>query len=85
MSQRTALETTADGHDVPDAVLTLALGLADAVDADPSNAAMWREYRAAVSAVMEVVNGSDDDEAAAFRDSIATPIVLATVRDAKNA
>lgn len=85
MSQRSALEATVEGHDVPAAVLELALGLADIVDGEPSNAAMWREYRAAIGAVMEVVSGSDDDEAAAFREEIATPIVLAQVRDRKNA
>lgn len=39
--------------------------LADAVDDDPSNASLWREYRAAEVAVLEL-RGEDDDDHAAF-------------------
>lgn len=82
MNQRSALEETAEGHDIPAALLELALGLADAVDNEPGNAAMWREYRAAVSAVMEVVNGSPDDDDAEFRASVS---LLPSVRNAPDA
>lgn len=83
--QRRALESTVDGHTIPPALLELAYGLADAVDVEPGNAALWREYRAAVNAVMEVVNGSADDDDAAFQRSIVTPVVLAEVRNRKDA
>jgi len=36
--------------------------LAEAVDADPTNAALWGQYRAAELAVREVANRGDDDE-----------------------
>lgn len=85
MSQRTALDQTIEGRDVPPAVLELARGLAAAVDTAPENAALWREYRAAVNAVMEVVNGSPDDDDAAFLESVSAPIMLAEVRNKKNA
>ena len=85
MTQRAALESTVADHDLPTALVELALGLADAVDAEPGNAAMWREYRAAVKDLMEVVNGSADDDVATFQQSVQSPIVLAAVRNAKNA
>jgi hypothetical protein len=36
--------------------------LAEAVDADPTNAALWGQYRASEVAVREVANRGDDDE-----------------------
>lgn len=80
MTQRRALEATTAESDVPEALLELALGLADAVDLDPGNASLWREYRAAVDSVMEVVNGSPDDSVAAFRLAIVTPDVPTEIR-----
>jgi hypothetical protein len=35
--------------------------LADAVDADPSNASLWREYRTAEAALREVNDDGDDE------------------------
>ena len=52
--QREALERTIDALrtagrliDIDDARLQIARGLASAVDAQPDNPALWREYRAA--------------------------------------
>lgn len=64
------------------AAVALAKALAAAVDADPcgecgagQNAALWREYRAAVASLMsEVGTGDDLDEATTlFRISVQTP------------
>lgn len=86
MLQREALTETVEASDadVPAALLSVALGLADAVDADPKNAALWREYRAALADVMEVVNGSPDDAVAAFRIAIETPRVRSSVRHSED-
>ena len=43
------------------ALLTTFVMLAEAVDADPTNAALWGQYRAAESAIREA-SGSDDDD-----------------------
>lgn len=51
------------------------LGLAEAVDADPTNAALWRELRAAEKALRESEHGDSD----AFGDLLAA--MSAEVRD----
>lgn len=57
-----------------EALLALARGLANAVDQDPGNAALWREYRAAVGAVMEAGAADDvDDGHQSFLVQIRTP------------
>lgn len=43
------------------AMLTAFVMLAEAVDADPTNAALWGQYRAAEVAIREA-SGSDDDD-----------------------
>lgn len=54
-----------------EALLALARGLAAAVDAEPGNAALWREYRAAVTSLSEAGAGGDvDDDDARFLQSI---------------
>lgn len=65
---RTAIETTIEAlrqvgrlEPVDAARVALAQALADAVDADPSNASLWREYRAAESALREVDDSNQDD------------------------
>lgn len=65
-----------------EALVALARGLAAAVDAEPGNAALWREYRAAVAAVMQagVVDDADDDTAA-FILQISTPGLRPKVGD----
>jgi hypothetical protein len=35
--------------------------LAEAVDADPTNAALWGQYRAAETVIREAASGGDDD------------------------
>lgn len=46
---RTAAELTLVGYDGPAVVAQLVRSLADAVDSEPTNASLWREYRAAVA------------------------------------
>lgn len=65
------------------AIIALAKALASAVDADPcgscgagQNAALWREYRAAVMNLLNEVDDGDDldEDTARFRISIQTPV-----------
>lgn len=64
------------------ALLALARSLARAVDVDPcgdcgaiQTAALWKEYRATVLALLEAGTPDDvDDETAAFRLTIQTPV-----------
>ena len=56
-----------------EALVALARGLAAAVDADPANAALWREYRAAVTALSLAGADKVDDDTAEFLLSIRTP------------
>jgi hypothetical protein len=51
--------------------------LADAVDADPVNASLWREYRAAESALREV-HDDGNAELAEILERLSTPMVDAT-------
>ncbi len=55
------------------ALVALARGLAAAVDAEPKNAALWREYRATVVALSQVATGEVDDDTAEWLLSIRTP------------
>lgn len=58
-----------------EALVALARGLAAAVDSAPENAALWREYRAAVTALSEVGTDSDiDDDTQAFLLALRTPV-----------
>ncbi len=60
---------------VDEALIALARGLAHAVDAEPRNAALWREYRAAVSSLKEAGSTLDpDDDTKEFLVSIRTPL-----------
>ena len=56
------------GHLAPhhEALVQLALSLAGAVDAEPDNASLWREYRGAVTDLARLVR----DEGDAFADLI---------------
>ena len=61
--------------DETEALVALARGLAAAVDAAPENAALWREYRAAVTVLSEVgADGDIDDDTQAFVLSVRTPV-----------
>jgi hypothetical protein len=57
-----------------DAMRELARGLAAAITADPSNAALWREYRAALSELMTVGGDDGSDEAGDFLTLVRTPL-----------
>jgi hypothetical protein len=62
-------------RDTDEALVALARGLAAAVDAEPSNAALWREYRAAVASLQAAAAGVvDDDDTAVFLAAIRTPL-----------
>jgi len=68
-----------------EALIALARGLAAAVDTDPANAALWREYRAAVAALTQAgATGDLDDDTRSFLVSIATPPVRTAVGDPSN-
>ena len=61
-----------EGHE---ALMALARGLAAAVDAAPENAALWREYRAAVAALTEAGAAGDvDDDTQAFILALRKPV-----------
>lgn len=66
-----------------EALVALARGLAAAVDAAPENAALWREYRAAVGTLVLVGTDQVDDDTQDFLLSIRTP-VRAKVGNGKN-
>lgn len=68
--------------DSDQALLALARSLAKAVDSDPcvkcgsiQTAALWKEYRTSVLALIEAGTPDDlDDDTAAFRLTIQTPV-----------
>lgn len=65
--ERTLKALVAEGRlsDADEADVALARSLADAVDGDPANAALWREYRAAVATVKAAgLDGASDDDSA---------------------
>ena len=64
---RTAVEETVEAlmaagrlEGVDSARVAMVRALADAVDADPTNASLWREYRAAEISLREVGQVDDD-------------------------
>jgi hypothetical protein len=77
----TALRAARRLEETDEALVALAEGLAAAVDADPSNAALWREYRAAVTALSQCGQGVADDDTTSFLVSIRTPRVPAALGD----
>lgn len=58
---------------IPDALVELCRGVADACDCEPGNAALWREFRAALDDLREAAAGAPDDDTADFLISIQTP------------
>jgi len=60
---------------VDDAVVTVVLGLAAAVDASPDNAALWRQYREAVADLRGVGSDGDPDAVQALLDALRGPEV----------
>lgn len=73
--ERTIKALRARLNEGDEALMALARGLAAAVDAAPENAALWREYRAAVAALTEAgADGDADDDTQDFLLSIRTPL-----------
>lgn len=75
MSQTEALESTIEAlrakgvlEPVDESLVATAKGLAAAVDANPDNAALWREFRAAQQALRGLTVGDADDYDALVRD-----------------
>ncbi len=60
---------------VDDALVTLVVGLAAAVDVEPANAALWREYRAAEADLRKVGDRGDPDAVQALLDALRGPEV----------
>jgi hypothetical protein len=56
-----ALEMQGRLADIDAARVALVRALADAVDSDPTNASLWREYRASEQALREANDTSGDD------------------------
>lgn len=56
-----ALRASGAVEEPQEALVALVLGLASAVDKEPGNAALWREYRAAVQQLEGVGSGGVDD------------------------
>lgn len=70
--QRRALDRTLKGRDLPSAVVALLRGLADAVDAEPTKAALWREYR---EALRQALGDEREDVVATLAELRGTPAV----------
>jgi len=64
--------------DADEALVVMVKGLARAVDEDPQNAALWREYRAAMSLLREAATPDDSDDGeedrGSFLRSVQTPM-----------
>lgn len=56
------------GRLAPDSAALVAAcrGMAGAVEGDPGNAALWKEYRMTLAALMALDTGADDDDVASF-------------------
>lgn len=55
------------------ALVAMAKGLAQAVDSEPDNAALWREYRAVLVALSNAGSDNIDDDTRDFLLRIRTP------------
>ena len=64
-----------------ESLVAMVLGLATSVDNEPSNAALWREFRAAVTTLREATSNNADDDTTSFLLSIKTPRVSPTLGD----
>lgn len=82
--EKTLKALTGSGRlgDEDQALVALARSLAVAVDAEPENAALAREYRAALMALLSAGTDSLDDDARDFILSVRTP-VRTEIRDSK--
>lgn len=70
---RRALDRTLRGMDLPRAVVQMLRSLADAVDAEPKKAALWREYREALREAL--VQKEEADAAATLAELRSVPAV----------
>jgi hypothetical protein len=61
-AERVIESTRAMFTDSDAALLTGFLNLAAAVDVNPTNAALWGQYRAAEATIREAVSSGDDDD-----------------------
>ena len=59
-----ALRATGRLEAIDSARVTAAQALADAVDTEPTNASLWREYRAALETLRQANDGGTDEFAA---------------------
>ncbi len=91
LSQSAAVRKTIDAlkaegriGEVDQAVVAMAQGLAAAVDAEPENAALWREFRQTLVALAAAGSDNIDDDARDFILSIRTPQLRAPLRDAED-
>jgi hypothetical protein len=86
-ANRTIKKLELDGSlaNVPDALVELCRSAARAVDSEPGNAALLREYRAALTDLRLTASASVDDDATDFLISIQTPRGRAAVVDAADA
>ena len=68
-----AMESAGFLEDVDSALVQGVRSLAAAVDADPSNASLWREYRGLLADLRELGDG-DTDAFAALLESLRSPV-----------
>ncbi len=68
-----SLEESGDIVLVDAALVSMAKGLAASVDAEPANAALWREMRATLTDLREQAAGGVDDDTQSFLFSVRTP------------
>ena len=68
-----ALTAAGQLHEADAARVAMVLSLAQAVDDEPDNASLWREYRAAEASLHETRDGATDDEAALIK-ALSAPV-----------
>jgi hypothetical protein len=65
-------------EDIDEATVWVAVLLGEAVDADPTNAALWGQFRAAIADLRGVGAGGDDDALAQLLAGLGAPDVRDT-------
>jgi len=61
-------------EEVDQAQVTTAQALADAVDAAPGVASLWREFQSALVALRHIGEGAPDDSLASLLDKLRAPV-----------
>ncbi len=64
-------------EDIDEALVTAAESLAEAVDADPGNASLWREWRAVEESLRGLGTDGADDEFTQLLAALRAPVVHA--------